>query len=636
LRPVFRDRDELPSTADLSAAVNDALARSEKLIVVCSPDAARSRWVNEEIRAYRRLGRADHILCLIVAGMPGSDDDDDCFPPALTEVLDGSEAGNEYAAADARPEGDGRRNALLKIIAGMLGVGFDDLRQRDHRRRQRRLAAVTLASLAIAVVTIVLAVTASIARQEAEFRRTQAEDLVDFMLGDLRERLNEIGRLDIYDSVGDEALKYFEAQTSVGVSDRTLAQRAKNLRQIGEIRMDQADLDAALRAFEQSLRITTELADRNPDDPQIQIDLANSHFYVGHVHFLKADLERAREQFARVLPIVNGLAGREPGNTRWLMEVGYAYTNLGRVLELEGSLSEAQGAYEKVMSADERLIELEPDNPEWDLEVGFAHNNLGKLAVAMGRLDEAEMHYRVDLESKERVLAANPEHNFRRNYLGVSQYYLGELLLDRGELAQGAELLSKSLANFERLLRVDPARANWGARRANVERELARWRYETGDTEEARRLLRSSTESFSRLLESDADNAAWRRDLVRGLLTSADFEARVGGQARAGDDLNAALNHLSTLAAQETANRDSRQLAIYADICRGQLENGDRRASAEAWRAAIDKLDQYFADSSDPHILDLRAAALAGLGDSDGAARLRARLRSMGFRGGRS
>ena len=45
LRPVFLDRSELPSSSDLAASIRTALEESAFLIVICSPDAARSRWV---------------------------------------------------------------------------------------------------------------------------------------------------------------------------------------------------------------------------------------------------------------------------------------------------------------------------------------------------------------------------------------------------------------------------------------------------------------------------------------------------------------------------------------------------------------------------------------------------------------
>src|ERR1700756_61273 len=53
LFPIFRDRDELPMSADLGASINDALRVARYLIVLCSPDAATSRWVNEEVRYFK-------------------------------------------------------------------------------------------------------------------------------------------------------------------------------------------------------------------------------------------------------------------------------------------------------------------------------------------------------------------------------------------------------------------------------------------------------------------------------------------------------------------------------------------------------------------------------------------------------
>jgi hypothetical protein len=77
--PVFRDRDELASSADLPAALHDALSQSAHLIVLCSPAAAQSRWVNQEITEFKRLGRGDRILPLIVEGEPHSAAERECF-----------------------------------------------------------------------------------------------------------------------------------------------------------------------------------------------------------------------------------------------------------------------------------------------------------------------------------------------------------------------------------------------------------------------------------------------------------------------------------------------------------------------------------------------------------------------------
>jgi WD40 repeat protein len=173
LFPIFRDRDELPSSAELGGVINHALLSSRYLIVVCSPQAAQSRWVNEEIRQFKALGRADRVLALIVDGEPNAADRlRECFPPALRwdEAADGASAPTpvEPIAADARREGDGEALARMKLVSGLLNVGLDELLRRERRRRiQRRIGWLAGISAVIAVATTSLIV------QRDHFRETE-------------------------------------------------------------------------------------------------------------------------------------------------------------------------------------------------------------------------------------------------------------------------------------------------------------------------------------------------------------------------------------------------------------------------------------------------------------------------------
>lgn len=156
LTPVFRDRDELPSGSALGPQLQSALTHSEFLIVLCSPAAANSRWVNEEITYFRKTHGDDRILAAIVDGEPGApvgEGEAGCFPPALIEPPEGSDKPREPIAADFRGSGDGKRLAFQKLAAGMLGVGLDALVQRMAQRRQRRMAqaAVAMGALSIAM-----------------------------------------------------------------------------------------------------------------------------------------------------------------------------------------------------------------------------------------------------------------------------------------------------------------------------------------------------------------------------------------------------------------------------------------------------------------------------------------------------
>jgi tetratricopeptide (TPR) repeat protein len=175
LPPIFQDREELASSSDLAASVRAALEQTHTLIVLCSPHAARSRWVNEEIRAFMAMGRRDRIQGLIIDGepnasrTPGADPAQECLPPALFE-----DGGGEPLASDVRAGQDGWQAARLKLIAGILGVPYDELRQRDLARRQRRLMAIAAASAVGFVVMAALTVFALVSRTEAIAQRDLA------------------------------------------------------------------------------------------------------------------------------------------------------------------------------------------------------------------------------------------------------------------------------------------------------------------------------------------------------------------------------------------------------------------------------------------------------------------------------
>ena len=217
LMPVFRDRDELASSSDLGHSLREALEQSDSLLVVCSPHAAASRWVAEEIRSFARLGREDRVLALLVDGEPNADDPArECFPAPL-RGFEGEI--REPLAADVRDHGDGRDNARLKLIASMLGVGFDDLRQRDAQRRRRRWF---LAFLVVFAVIAVLAWFGLQVRQEAEASR-QAQYMNTIAQVQVALRSYDVGKARALLQSAPEDLREWEWQRLLYLSDTSVA-----------------------------------------------------------------------------------------------------------------------------------------------------------------------------------------------------------------------------------------------------------------------------------------------------------------------------------------------------------------------------------------------------------------------------
>jgi hypothetical protein len=193
--PCFRDREEL-SSGHLGQAIERALDASAALIVVCSPDSARSEWVEKEIRYFEALGRGDRIFAIIADGEPGASERGDmaaeCFPLALrpdARRAAGEQPPPEIVAGDARADKDGFRPAWLKVLAGMAGLGLGQLMDRDAARRRADLVRSSLLVGAVATVTGILS-TAWIfaqARAEDETRARLAGEMRSaFELGDDR------------------------------------------------------------------------------------------------------------------------------------------------------------------------------------------------------------------------------------------------------------------------------------------------------------------------------------------------------------------------------------------------------------------------------------------------------------------
>ena len=121
LRKVFRDRDELSAGPEWDEQVGKALAATNNLIVICSPNAAKSEAVNKEVEAFIALGKEDHIFPFIVEGNKPKD----CFPPALK---------HSKLGGDVNKDG-GRDSAFVKVVAGMLKVGFPSLWDRYEKEK---------------------------------------------------------------------------------------------------------------------------------------------------------------------------------------------------------------------------------------------------------------------------------------------------------------------------------------------------------------------------------------------------------------------------------------------------------------------------------------------------------------------
>jgi tetratricopeptide (TPR) repeat protein len=643
LLPIFRDRDELASATDLGRTVNAALAQSKNLIVICSPASAKSRWVNEEVLAFKRLGHAERIFCLIVGGEPNASDlagreAEECFAPALRFQIgaDGQPTSQrtEPIAADAREGKDGKGNAKLKLCAGMLGVGFDALKQRELQRRNRRLAILSTAAVLVMLVTTSLAIMAVIARGDAERRQKQAEDLVGFMLGDLNDKLREVTRLDILQSVDDKAMAYFSSLPTKDVTDASLAMRVDALQKIGGVREDQGQIPAALESYAAASTLAAELLRRSPADVTRRTDYANSLTWVGKAYWFQGDLEQAAKNFQTASDMLQAVVAVKPDDIQLAAKLSFALTNAARVLEARGEFDEAKQRYEAVQKILEDLSARDPKNVRWRSYLGDAYDNLGKLALEQGQLDRAIAAYRADQRIKAELVTQDPNNHNQQQELAISNAIFGRSLSFCGELEVASRSLGEAVTSFKELMVFDATETEWQYLFARYSEQLSGILRQQGQADAAAAAGSDSLRVLEILVAKDPTNSVWQQQLARSRVESARARLAVNDAVTAAKLITEARDAIAPLRAKTPNDRNLILLDAQANTVAGEVaaQGGDATSAREGWTRARDTIAPIALSGNDVQVLAVSATTLLLLDDIDSARPLVARLAAMGYR----
>lgn len=503
LRPVFRDRVDLSSAADLHDQILGELRESETLIVICSPAAAASHWVNEEIREYRRMGRGNRILALVVDGDPLAEDPSEaCFPPALLESEDGK--GHEPLAADARRYADGKHLSLLKIVAGMLGIRLDRLRQRDaHRRLQRRIVQGA-AMLGLVAVIISLVWNVELKRQEARLQRSNTEELLQFMLGELDELAPIIG-LEQIDPDDDQQAHIATELGLAGLDDEELLSMAIEGRQQGlDLKWD-GDLAGANIVFNHSRAALIELHRREGNTPRVLFELGQAEYYVGEVHLEMGEIDIAEQYFSRYGALTRRLLNSDPKNPAYVMELSYTIANLGVLEQLKAApdIDRSLELLQIGVRYTQMALLLDPGNQEYREAQITQLSWLADAWLEKCALGNALEVRQQTAQLRKELVDENPGDSYMKQELAFSLTGLAGVQQMIGLNTFSRLSFEDALALLDELHRIEPGNAKIEWELLYRSNRMARLLYTTGYPEEAAEIIYRIAPRIAELSASD-------------------------------------------------------------------------------------------------------------------------------------
>jgi tetratricopeptide (TPR) repeat protein len=533
--PVFRDRDELASSPDLSRELREALCQSASLIVLCSPAAARSRYVNQEIIEFKRLGRAERILPLIVDGEPYANaPEDECFPPALRFHVDAAgrltDQPAEPIAADLRAEGDGKENAKLKLIAGVLGVSFNDLRQRELIAARRRARVWQGIGAALLILTLLAVVGGWMAWRYAEHaegllaegisisadqvgaavrvadQQGVARNLIEELLG-----RSQTAFEGLYRKVGDAPrLPWRQAAVPPALRGQyavLLLVFADHYGVIGDIERQRVMADQA------RVELASVSADE-PANPYWRRHLARSHDLVADAHAIEWNVEEALAGYREALGIRERMALEHPEDAGLQREIGLSNISIGDMLRRQGLWELSLRGYHIALAIGQRLADADPSNPQLVRDLLVANHRIGDMLLKQSANDEAEISYRAALASAQRLAAAEPENVQAQRDLAVSLDKLGTALRRQGKHNAALIAYETSLEIAQSLAAAD--RANVGLQRDvyKSHEAIGVARLDQGELQPAAAAFRDAIAIAERLAADDPNNSLLQRELT--------------------------------------------------------------------------------------------------------------------------
>jgi tetratricopeptide (TPR) repeat protein len=542
LRPIFRDRDDFSAGPSLTEQTIAALEASNSLIVICSPSSAQSPYVNEEIRRFKATGRARRVIPVIVDGEPG-DPVKECYPPALRhklgcegQITDDQE---EPIAADAREQGDGKEIAKQKVIAGILGLGLDEIVCRSVRAQKRQ------SRLRISIVLILFGL--------------------------------------LIASVGGFSWVRYELSRNESLLDRTL-QRATNLINKATGLSDQFGVPRAvsLSFLEEADNLFKDMAELGRDTPALRfrkvsmlVAFARNYQVLGHTH-------RWRQRATEAHYLMRTLVVSNQDDLTWQNELSRTYETLGDLLMAEGRLNETLETYRAGLVICERLVAADSSNANWRRNLSLLQGRIGDALMQQGNRSEALIAYFAAERITINYLGENPGSEDWLRDFSVLEDRLGHLLATEGRLDEALEKFSAVIAFSQASSDSDPKNTLWLRDLSMAHSRVGDVLNVQGKLEEALASFRAGLAIAQRLVGTDIHNVVWRRDVSQ-------IHSRIG-------NVLGALGHLDVSKAsfiggieRETSEADQEKFSEALQHLRTSLAIQqhfvDADASNKEWQA---------------------------------------------------
>ena len=158
IQPVFFAETDI-QPGPLDKELKQRLEQSRYLIIICSPNSAKSNWVGKEIQYFIDLQRESNIHLFIIEGIPYSGDiNTECIHPSIKKSDIPEILGVNVNEQIYKWHFLNKERAYVQLITKLLGVEFDSIWNRHKRILIRNILSIILLLTSILLLFYLFAI----------------------------------------------------------------------------------------------------------------------------------------------------------------------------------------------------------------------------------------------------------------------------------------------------------------------------------------------------------------------------------------------------------------------------------------------------------------------------------------------
>jgi tetratricopeptide (TPR) repeat protein len=561
---VFRDDTSLSATPTLWPSIERALGQSRYFILLASPDAAASKWVNKEVAHWLDHHSIETLLIGVTDGDLAWDEATGDFaarentplPPVLAARFP-----SEPKWVDLRAYRDGAntRNAKFTELAAdfaatIHGTPKEDLLSQEVRQQRRALTLAWSAAASLLILggvaawqwkSAVAAERAAIEqrliaqdqRDHANYNFAIARQAADSVVTELAQNLRNVQgmRVESVRRILDAARTLMDQIARAAPDDPQLQRsRAAMLSEFTETFERIGDLASAQTTAQEGLAITRKLAAADPDNTEFQRDTFVLLTRLGNLQLAAGARTQALASYENGLAIARALTASDANNGLWQRDVALVLERIGDVRLAAGDRAGALAAHEESLAIRRMLAAARPDIAELKSDLAASLDRISRQQAIAGNMAEALKINEEALAIRRSFADADLNNAERQRQVAMTLYNVGMAHSKLGDHAHALKAYEESLDILRKLAALDPSHAGWQSDLGEALEKVADARIVSDDAAGGLQLYEEALAIRRKLAAADPSNMEWQRDLSATLM-------KIGAVRLDADDPKAAL-----------------------------------------------------------------------------------------------